>query len=174
MIFSKESQYTFFGMKNTYVILFREVLMFNDRYEHVGADNCLQHTSSYTGLNINLCATSEIAISIENIKANLNRMFVKNDMSDQDDCGYSYKKICISSWCWRFIYMYFKVNNHLETVEIERDRKKGCIRHHGTLEASRQTDTLEGLRFGTNVMFESFRSLVGTFYGVGVQTEPPT
>jgi hypothetical protein len=70
--------------------------------------------------------------------------------------------------------MYFKVNNHLETVEIGRDRKKGCIRHHGTLEASRQTDTLEGLRFGTNVMFESFRSLVGTFYGVGVQTEPPT
>jgi hypothetical protein len=70
--------------------------------------------------------------------------------------------------------MYFKVNNHLEAVEIERDRKKGCIRYHGTLEASRQTDTLEGLRFGTNVMFESFRSLVGKFYGVGVQTEPPT
>jgi hypothetical protein len=48
--------------------------MFNDRYEHVGADHCLQHPSSYTGLNINLCATSEIAISIENIKANLNRI----------------------------------------------------------------------------------------------------
>jgi hypothetical protein len=88
-------------------------------------------------------------------------MFVKNDTSDQGDYGYSYKKLYISSWCWKFICLYFKVNNHLETVEIERDRKKGCIRYHGTLEASHQTDTLEGLRFEMDVMFELFRSLVG-------------
>jgi hypothetical protein len=40
--------------------------------------------------------------------------------------------------------------------------------------ASRQTYTLEGLRFGTDEIFESFRSLVGKFAGVGVQTAPPT
>jgi hypothetical protein len=62
-----------FGMKNTYVLRFREALMFNYRYEHVGADHCLPHPSSYTGLNRNSCATSEIAISIENSKVNLNR-----------------------------------------------------------------------------------------------------
>jgi hypothetical protein len=63
--------------------------------------------------------------------------------------------------------MYFKVKNHLETVAIERDIKKGCIHYHGTLEASRQTDTLERLCFGTDVLFESCRSLVGKFAGVG-------
>jgi hypothetical protein len=70
--------------------------------------------------------------------------------------------------------MYFKFNNHLETVEIERERNKGCIQYHGILEASRQTDTLEGLRFGTDVMFESLNSFFGKFAGVGVQTAPPT
>jgi hypothetical protein len=48
-----------FGMENTYVLRFREALMFNDRYENVGADHCLPHPSSYTGLNIHSCATSE-------------------------------------------------------------------------------------------------------------------
>jgi hypothetical protein len=162
-----------FGIKNSYVRRFREALMFNDRYEHAGDDHCLPHRPSYTGLNIHSCATSDIVISIENIKVNLNRMFVKNNLSDQGEYGYSYKKLYISSWCWKFICMYFKVNNHLETVEIERDRKKGCIHYHGTLEALRQTDTLEGLHFGTDVTFESFCSLVGKFARAGVQTAPP-
>jgi hypothetical protein len=72
--------------------------------------------------------------------------------------------------------MYFKVNNQLDTVEIEieRDRNKGCIQYHGIREASRQTNTLEGLRFGTDIMFESFHSLAGKFSGVGLQIAPLT
>jgi hypothetical protein len=97
-VFKGESS-DIFGMKYTYVLRFREALMFNYRYEHVDTDHCLPHPSSHTGLNIHSYATLEIAISIEKIKVNLNRMFKKNDSSNQGDYGYSYKKLYISRWC---------------------------------------------------------------------------
>jgi hypothetical protein len=115
-----------------------------------------------------------MVVSIKNIKLYLNKMFIKNDILYQGAYGNSYKKLYIISWCWTFICMHVKVSNHRDTVHIERDRKEGCIHYHGTLEASHQTYTSEGLRFGMDVLFESFRSLVGKFAGVAVHTPPST
>jgi hypothetical protein len=69
---------------------------------------------------------------------------------------------------------HFLHHNQLVVEEFNSERKKGSIRYHFTLEASRLKEDFEGLRLGTDRQFDSFRALVGKFSGVGAQTPPPS
>jgi hypothetical protein len=69
---------------------------------------------------------------------------------------------------------HFLHHNQLIVEEFNSERKKGSIRCHFTLEASRLKEEFEGLRLGTDRQFDSFQALVGTFAGVGAHTPPPS
>jgi hypothetical protein len=53
-----------FGMTNVFVLRFRESIIL-EKYEPVGAKQCLPFTSLYPEMNMKTCATSQIAASLK-------------------------------------------------------------------------------------------------------------
>jgi hypothetical protein len=80
----------------------------------------------------------------------------------------------MSNWCWAYIKHHLLHHNQLVVEEFNSERKKGGIRYHFTLEASRLKEYFEGLRLGTDCQFDSFRALIGNFAGVDAPTPPPS
>jgi hypothetical protein len=101
-------------------------------------------------------------------------MFVKHDMVSQGLYGYCLKRLYTSNWCWAYMKHHFLHHNQLVVEEFNSERKKGSIRYHFTLEASRLKEDFEGLRLRTYQQFDMFRALVAKFAGVGAQTPPPS
>jgi hypothetical protein len=86
-----------FGMTNVFVLRFRESLIL-EKNDPVGAKQCLPFPPLYPAMNMKMCATSQIAASLENVMVCLHKMFVKHDMS-QGPYGYCLKRLYMSNWC---------------------------------------------------------------------------
>jgi hypothetical protein len=160
-------------MTNVFLLRFREYLIL-EKYEPVGAKQCLPFASLYPAMNMKTCVTSQIAASLENVKVCLHKKNVKHDMESQGPYGYCLKRLYRINWCWDYTKHHFLHHNKLVVEEFNSERKKGSIRYHFTLEALRLKEKFEGLRLGTDRQFNSFRALDGKFAGVGVQTPPPS
>jgi hypothetical protein len=125
-----------FGMTNVFLLRFRESLIL-EKYEPVGAKQCLPFPSLYPTMNMKTCATSQIAASLENFKVCLHKKIVKHDMASQGPYGYCLKRLHMSNWCWAYMKHHLLHHNQLVVEEFNSERNKGSIRYHFTLEASR-------------------------------------
>jgi hypothetical protein len=162
-----------FGMTKVFLLRFRESLIL-EKYEPVGVKQCLPFPSLYPVMNMKTRATSQSAASLENIMLCIHKMFVKHNMASQGPYVYCLKRLYMSNWCWAYMKHHFLHHNQLVVEEFNSERKKGSIRYHFTLEASRLKEDFEGLRLGTDRQFDSFLALVGKFADVGAQTPPPS
>jgi hypothetical protein len=110
-----------FVIKKVFLMRFRESLIL-EKYEPVGAKQCLPFPSLYPAMNMKMCATSQTAKSLENVKVCLHRMFVKHDMASQAPYGYCLKWLYISNWWWAYMKHHFLHHNQL-VVDVDFDKE---------------------------------------------------
>jgi hypothetical protein len=109
--------------------------------------------SLYATMGIKTCTTSQIAVSLENIKVLLYKMFVKHVMALHAPYGYCLKMLCMRNWCWACPKHHFLHHNQWVVEEFTREQKKGSMRSHFTWEASPPTEDYEVLLLGTDLQF---------------------